>query len=343
MNTPKAFYQNPYNLTFASVEYFADQLISGWSLAKRIKLMKPTDVDRVLLCGMGGSALGADILGSALEQQLKKPLLIVNDYQLPAWADKRTLVVCASYSGQTIETITCFKQALKKRLPLVVISKDGRLVRLAAKAKVAIVRIDDKIFNPSQQPRLGLGFQLGALLAILSKSGAVKISSELIEDISCKLGKIKNHASEVIIKQLKQRIVIVLGVGYLRGAAHAIANQFNENAKVVAAPFGLPEADHHFLEGLAQIRRLRLPTTAIVLAPNELNKDLRRQIMVTITVLKKQGLKVIKWQAKAGQSSLVASLAAAQWGAYLSLVVAKNTRINPLIIPWVDFLKRQLK
>lgn len=336
-------YKSPYTLTGASVDYFADQLFSGWRVAKRLKLLKSKQINKILVCGMGGSALGADILCSALEQQLKKPLLIVNGYDLPNWTDRQTLVICASYSGKTIETTTCFKQALKKRLPLVAIAKGEQLARLAKKHKVPLVIIDDKIFNPSKQPRLGLGFQLGALLAILFKAKAVGVTGQIIINIVEALKKTVSRPAKTLVQQLKHRLIVVLGVGYLRGAAHATANQLNENAKVVAVPFGLPEADHHLLEGLAQLRRLRWPAAAIMLIPKNLPKNLLRQTTVTTTVLKKQGLTIIKWQPPKDTSLLLAALQAAQWGARLSLSLAQATKINPLLIPWVDFLKRQLK
>jgi hypothetical protein len=232
------------------------------------------------------------------------------------------------------KTIECFRQARLRKVPMVAIAGGGALAAAATKARVPLVRFSDAKLNPSRQPRLGVGFSVGSLVGLLEKINALPT------------GKYKPARPAAIApsatRALAGRAVAVLGVGYLAGAGHVVANCINENSKAFAAPFALPEADHHLLEGLQLPRRLKSELGVLVLVPSPLDKLLQVQYRATVKVMAKRGIPlVVQRFSSVRNGPFVAALAAAGWGAKLSIALADAAKLDPLAIPWVTWLKQQ--
>jgi len=141
----------------------ARQAAGGLTLADRHR-----SVDLVVVLGMGGSAIGADLVAAAAGERLRVPLLVQRDYHLPSGIGERTLVVAASHSGETIETVTAAAEARARGLPLVVIATDGALGRQAAADGTPWLRYD----QPGQ-PRAALGWSVGLLQELLGAAGLI--------------------------------------------------------------------------------------------------------------------------------------------------------------------------
>ena len=116
------------------------------------------EVDAVLVLGMGGSAIGGDLVVGIAGDRLRVPLVVHRDYELPAWAGNRTLVVAASHSGETVETLRAAGEARSRGLPLVVISTGGELARRAQEDGTPLLK-----YEAPGQPRAAIGFGVGLL------------------------------------------------------------------------------------------------------------------------------------------------------------------------------------
>lgn len=311
------------------------QVAAGWEAAAS-RGTTLTAARSVLVCGMGGSALGADVVGSALGGKLLKPLAIERGYRIPGWVDRQTAAVCISYSGNTAETLSCFRAALARRARVVAITTGGKLAAAARAAGVPLVLLDDAKLNPSRQPRLGLGFSIGALLQLLDEAGAIAGGAGLVRAAT---GQRTAPPSDKVARSLAGKALAVVGVEGLAGAAHAVANCVNENAKAYAAPFGLPELDHHLLEGLSFPGDLRRSLAFVVLVPAKMAPPLARQYRATLQILKRRKLTTVE-RVCVG-SPLAASLGAVSWGTLLSIQLAAATHTEPLAVPWVKWLKEQ--
>src|SRR3989344_8297704 len=244
------------------------------------------DWRQVVVCGMGGSALAADFLRYSLWQRLRRPVIIVNNYQLPKFVDRQSLVVISSYSGSTEEAISCYRQARRQGLTMVVLTAGGHLTKLAKTDKVPLVLFDTK-YNVSGAPRLGLGYSIAALVALVQQLG---LSSFRQADL-LKLIRFLRTPKDLPIKQLSGRSVIVVASEHLIGGAHVFCNQLNESAKVFAAYFALPEMNHHLLEGFGSLKN-RKDWVVIFLESATYSKRLTRRYQLTKAIVKKYGLPV---------------------------------------------------
>ena len=142
------------------------QCMDAWRDALDLKLPSEyRDVDKVVVLGMGGSAIGADLLRGIAARQHKPLIFVHRDYTLPAFVDESTLVVASSYSGNTEETLTAFGQALKSRCKKLILTGGGELKALAEKADIPVFKI-----NHVSAPRAALGYSLMPLMAILLRN-----------------------------------------------------------------------------------------------------------------------------------------------------------------------------
>jgi len=146
---------------------FPQQFQKGIEAAQEVGTNK--NFSNIIICGMGGSALPANLL-ITYKPDLELPVYIPRNYELPPQANENSLVICISYSGNTEETISCYEEAAKRNLDPVVVTTGGELKKLADESKIAEI--------PSGiQPRQAIGYQFSALLQILSNCGIVKDQS----------------------------------------------------------------------------------------------------------------------------------------------------------------------
>ncbi|MCU0373403.1 MAG: SIS domain-containing protein, partial [Ignavibacteria bacterium] len=128
------------------------------------------NIKNVVMCGMGGSGLGARVIESVFASDLNIPLVRVNDYHIPRFVDSDTLVICSSYSGETEETLQNANEAIAKKVKCIVIANGGRLIDLAKENKLPFYDIEPN-FNPSDQPRMAIGYSIVGQLVLSSKTG----------------------------------------------------------------------------------------------------------------------------------------------------------------------------
>ena len=151
----------------AEIDGLPDQLQSAWELGQTSEVFKISEVSKVVIAGMGGSAIGADLLSSYALRTCRVPVFVHRDYGLPAWArGPETLVIALSHSGNTEETLDSFDQALKNQCLIIAIATGGELAARATKAKVPLWQ-----FEHEGQPRAAVGFSFGLLLAIFTRLG----------------------------------------------------------------------------------------------------------------------------------------------------------------------------
>lgn len=129
----------------ASIESLPDQCKDAWSEANKVNVPETyKDIQNIIMCGMGGSGLGARIIESVYASELKLPIIRINDYDLPDYVDHHSLVICSSYSGTTEEVVNCAKQAVEKRAKWMAIGTGNTLIDLAKKAYCPLLQNNSK-------------------------------------------------------------------------------------------------------------------------------------------------------------------------------------------------------
>jgi glucose/mannose-6-phosphate isomerase len=323
-----------------SIELLDKQCGEAWRDVKKIKIPKNyRQVENIVVSGMGGSALGARLIGSLFAAELRRPLEIVRGYNLPAYVGPKTLLILSSYSGNTEETLAAARVGQKRKAKIVGLATGGALANFLRRNNYPSY-IFKPTYNPSNQPRMGLGYSIFGQLGLLAKCGALKINEQEIKNVIATLSS-RPRSAEKISNTLKNKIPIIVASEFLLGNGHIMANQINENAKSFAAYFELPELNHHLMEGLKNPAANKKNLIFFLL-----NSDLylprnQKRYKILKTVLAKNKIDFIEYRPKA-KTKLQQSVETLLFGSYVSFYLAMIYNLDPSPIPWVDFFKKQL-
>jgi glucose/mannose-6-phosphate isomerase len=237
----------------------------------------------LVVCGMGGSAIGADLAAAALLKRARRPIRTVRDYALDTWVAEDTLVVCASYSGNTEETLACYAQAKARGLPRVVITTGGKLGDLARTDGVPLIPLP-----LGMQPRASVAYMVVSVLACAEACGAIHgIHPEIgraaapLTQLAHELGPSAPDKSlaKALAISLRGTVPVIYGAGATSAVAVRWKAQLNENAGMHAFASTLPEADHN--EICAWDSEPLAPLSAVFLGNRLLDARLRRRMELT--------------------------------------------------------------
>ena len=331
----------------AEIDALPAQLEAAWQLGQSQPLPEMTGVRQVLLSGMGGSAIGADLVSAYVAAACTVPVVVHRDYGLPAWArGPETLVIASSHSGETEETLDSFETARKAGCRILAVCTGGELEKRAHAAGVPVWK-----FAHSGQPRAAVGFSFGLLLAVFARSGLIPDPQrELLEAVAGMRSRqvalradipVAENPAKRMAGQLVGRWVNVYGSGFLAPVARRWKGQVNELAKAGAGFELLPEADHNALAGLVNPEALVQTFTLFLRAPsdhprNRLRSELTRQAFLVA------GLNTDVFVAT-GESPLAQIWTALHFGDYLAYYLAMAYGMDPTPVEALQNFKDALK
>ena len=229
----------------------------------------------VAVLGMGGSAMGADVLRAAFADRARLPITVIREPDLPGWVDDSTLVIASSHSGGTAETLSAARAAVGRGAAIVAVTSGGAMAELGDASGVRVA------LPPGGQPRAALGVSAGTLLAVLAAADVVDADDAheelLAAAAACDRGTgrygVASPATSNLAKQLarslEHRIGVVIAGGHLAPVARRWKTQLNENAKTWAMWDELPELAHNSIVGYDAPQVLRQAIQAIVLHGTE--------------------------------------------------------------------------
>ena len=275
------------------IDNLPDQLGYAYQLGLKHELPDWTDFKQVVIAGMGGSAIGADLLAAYCASLAPIPVSVHRDYDLPLFArGAETLVICSSHSGNTEETLSAFEAARKAECRIIAVTTGGELEKRARENNIPVWT-----FDHAGQPRAAVGFSFGLLLAMFQRLGFVPDQKEAVDDAVEFMKRSQQHLKADVFSaknpakryagQLMGRWVTVLGSGILAPVARRWKGQLNEIAKAGANFDFLPEADHNTLAGTTNHQEtLNAHTISLFLRSdsdhprNRLRSDLTRQVFM---------------------------------------------------------------
>jgi glucose/mannose-6-phosphate isomerase len=303
------------------------------------------DVDAVVVLAMGGSAIGAELVAAAAADRLRVPLLVHRDYGLPAGVGERTLVVAASHSGETAETLSGFAAARSRGVPLAVITTGGRLAASAERDGIPLFR-----YAAGGQPRAAIGFGVGIVHELLATAGLITDADDLAPAVSALEGVIERLGPSVATdanpaKQLAWsifgRVPVIYGHGPMAAVAHRWKTQLNENAKAWAAYEPMPEANHNAIEGSLNPRELGDALAVIQLRDPEEPADIAERYRVVDELLAERATTRSEVWAE-GPSGLARVMTAVAWGDLVSVYLAILYQTDPTPVTLLAMLKERL-
>ena len=304
-------------------------------------------VDKVVVAGMGGSAVGGDLLADLLSLEAAGPVFAVcRDYQLPPWVDERTLVIACSYSGNTEETLACFQEAVECSSRVVAISGGGRLLEEAKAHGLPFLKIRYR-----GEPRTALGFSFIAPLGLLQRMGLIPDKTTDLEEALALIADVapryqpEQPAAENTAKGLAEmlvgHLVVVYGAGFLKGVARRWKTQVNENSKGWAFADSLPELNHNSVVGYQFPSAMAQGTFVVLLESLLLDPRTVARYPVTSELLRQASIAHHTLQAE-GASPLGQMLTTLYLGDWVSYYLALLNDVDPSPVPAIDELKSRL-
>jgi len=328
------------------IRSFPHQINDQWEALKSLDLDldRFSGIENIVIAGMGGSAISGDIAKMLSKNELSVPITVVRDYSIPRWTDERTLFILSSYSGNTEETISCFKAAILKSKKIISISTGGEIESLSRDNDVQIVGLPS-----NYQPRAALGFSLITLLTVLSKinlisSGflnSVVTASNTLDDFYDKYCA-DGLLAESIAKQIKDGVIAIYGV---ESSTDSIASRFRaqiaENSKMLSTFNVIPEMNHNEIEAWNEFQFLDMKKIAIWIHDEDDHPRILDRIKITSKLLEKIDIKniFIKCSGDNYQERCLKLLFLNDW---ISYYLAKANNIDPIPVNRIMNLKSQL-
>jgi glucose/mannose-6-phosphate isomerase len=321
------------------------QVTDAWRISRGLEL--PWGVPRsVAVLGMGGSAIGGDLVKGIWSDRLRVPVEVIRSYDLPAWVDRDTMVVASSKSGATEETISALATALERRCPVVVVTTGGPLRDVAERAGLPLAT-----FPAQGTPRSSVGYSMGLLAGILERAGVLALDEAEIVASAAAAREMAGHCGPHVpttdnpAKQLAwslvDRYVIIAASGFLAPVARRWKAQLNENGKTTAAFEELPEATHNTVVGFEQPESLRDHLYVVFLQggldhPRDALRGRLIGDLLETARISHQAVQV------SGEGRLGQALSAITLGDYVSVYVAFTYALDPTPVAAIEHIKREL-
>ena len=331
----------------ADIDALPDQLQAAWALGQKSPLPEGKAFRHVVVAGMGGSAIGGDMLRAYAASAASVPIIVWRNYGLPAFVQgPESLVIVSSHSGNTEEALSVFEEAKKAGASLIAVTTGGKLALRAGQADVACW-----IFEHSGQPRAAVGYSFGLLLAAVSRLGLIADPGQEMADAILQMRNqqqeiqapvpIVENSAKRIAGQLMGRLPIILAADHLVPVARRWTTQINELAKAVAQYNELPEADHNMIAGVNNPETLFGSTMVLFLRsagfhPRNLQRtDLTKQVMMI------EGFST-GFIDVCGDTRLAQQWTALHFGDYVAYYLAISYMENPTPVPVLEEFKRRM-
>jgi glucose/mannose-6-phosphate isomerase len=329
------------------VDGLPDQLTAAWELGSQLPLPNMKGIERVVVAGMGGSAIGADLVIAYITPFCSVPVFLHRNYALPAWASgSSTLMIASSHSGNTEETISSFDSARENGCQMLAFATGGKLAQLCASTGTPLWQ-----FEHHGQPRAAVGFSAGLLLAALSRLELIPDQAAAVADAAAAMQEqqtalradvpTSGNLAKRLAGQIYGRWTLVVGADLLEPVARRWKSQINEIGKAWGQFEAIPELDHNSLAGLVFPQEALTNMMALFLrapayhARNQLRSEL------TKTAFMVEGVNTDFIDAL-GDNPLAQQWTALHLGDYTAYYLAMAYEIDPTAIPNIEMFKGQI-
>ncbi len=329
---------------------FPVQLLRGWKVGEKdVEFQKVTGLKHIVLSGMGGSAIGGDIVRSLSEDDLRIPFVVNRSYRIPTFCDSQTLFIASSYSGNTEETLSALEEAQKKDCFIVCMTSGGRLQEIAEQKK-----FPSFLLPQGYPPRAALGYEIGILLSFFKRIGVGQIEYQKLADSITFLDQHGKNWKEIAssknrplvsAKKLQNKIpLIYASVDSLEAVGFRWKTQLNENSKIHAFYQPIPEMNHNEIIPWDSFPGTKNYFPDLVMVLLRLPSDHPRLVLrmdIMKELVHQNGGQILEVVAE-GEDLLSQLLYLVFFGDWVSYYLAILYGVDPTIIQNIDFLKERL-
>jgi glucose/mannose-6-phosphate isomerase len=298
----------------------------------------------LVVAGMGGSAIGGALARAALGDEASRPILAARGYGLPPWTTPDTTVLCASYSGNTEETLACYESAGALGARRIVVTSGGRLAELARVEGDPVIGIPGGF-----QPRAAIAYLLVSALEVAALSGAGPRLTAEIDVTADHLGELvrewgpdaaDDSQAKALARDLHGTVPVIAGAALTVPIAYRWKTQINENAGTPAFWAELPELDHNEIAGWMGAGT-RGPFSALFLDDRDSHPRLQRRIELTEELIRPHAA-LTRVVQTSGESALERVCSLILLGDLVSVYLAALADEDPTPAPPLNNLKELL-
>lgn len=318
-------------------------------LAKKVSILfENRSFNKIVFAGLGGSAIGADLVRTYLYFESRAPILILREYDLPAFVDDSTLIFIASYSGNTEETLSAYDSAKKISSNIIAISSNGALQERCRQDNITFAQIPKGL-----PPRCALGYMSIIPLYLLSKLGIIKDVSQsiskmikVLEDLrnkhlDPKIG-LKDNQAKYIANILFNKFAVIYSASiHFDVAAVRLRGQLAENSKALASSHFFPEMNHNEIVGWQNPKKLFKDFIVLMLRDKQLHPRVAKRMDISQDILREEEVKTIEIWSR-GEDLLSRIFSLIYIGDFVSFYLAILYGIDPTPVDRVTYLKNQL-
>jgi len=324
------------------IEGFTLQLANALKMVESVDLVRPgSDIRNILITGMGGSGIGANVVESLAFGRVPIPITVTKGYNIPHFVSPHTLFIACSYSGDTEETLSAIHKAMLKRAHIICITSGGKMLELAKEYNLLWIKIP----GDSVSSRGHIGYMVISLLAALYHTNLIgaafiKETENAIEYLNRGEKAIQSEA-ELIAKKLKGKLPIIYCDDRLRAMAMRFQHQINENAKQFAHINTFPEMNHNEIAGWQLPETVLQLAQVIYLYSDHDHERVEKRMEMCRPIFEKRGNPIIDIVAE-GASLLEQYYYLIHLTDWISYFLAKENGVESAPIEAIDHLKAEL-
>ncbi|TET26608.1 MAG: bifunctional phosphoglucose/phosphomannose isomerase [Candidatus Bathyarchaeum sp.] len=314
--------------------------------AKQVDVPEKVNPKNIVIVGMGGSAIGGEILHDWLRDTLPIPIEVCRDYTLPAYVNKDTLVFANSYSGNTEETLTAFLTAIHRKCTILAVTSGGQLEAFCKKLQLPHVIIPSGL-----QPRVAIPYMFFPLPVLMEKLGILSNTEDELEEAIAVLEKVSkanapdvptdNNRAKQLATELMGTIPVIYGFRQYTSIAHRLKAQFNENSKVPSKSDIFPELNHNETVGYEAPETLNKKHSVILIRDPQEPPEIRNRIETTTNLVFNRANKVTEITAE-GKGKLAKMFSVLCTGDYASVYLAVLQNKDPTPVNIIVRVKSEL-
>lgn len=328
-----------------AIQNFPKFLLDTWTKLQNVELPECPrgEVRAVIVGGMGGSAIGGDVMKDWLSDELTVPLEVCRSGSLPGYAGQGTLLIAVSYSGDTRETLQVLSQGLKRGCRTYCVTSGGKMEREAEREGVPVIKVE-----PGMAPRASLPQLFSSMAYVLKKSGFLEDADQSIRQTASELETMgealkanvpsNRNPAKHLATRLLGKSVYVYAPSRLAGAARRLKTQLNENSKVHAKFELMPELCHNEVQAVD----LSVPCCAVFLRDDGEDEAEKNLVEATKTIMLNRGLRDQHEIQVSASTQLGRILGSILFGDYVSFYLAILRGADPSATPLITNLKRRL-
>ena len=311
------------------------------TINKRLKI-PAIEFDKICICGMGGSAVGGDLLIDFLSPQSKVPIVVIRSMDLPHWVNEKTLIIACTYSGNTNETLSMYDQAMARNCPIVAMTAGGKLEEKCVNDGTTLIKL-----RPGMQPRNAVGITVGCMANVIETVGGAKCKKD-IKKLIPELYKLRNMIgfknpdsyAKRIAEQLHGTVPVIYSTAGITASAMRWKTQLNETSKMMAFNGFIPEFNHNEITGWSE-SVAKFNCRPVFLYEEDAPGMMKDMANASIETLRSFGVEPVVISIR-GKTVLERSLRATMFGDFISLHLAFMNGVDPIEVRSIVSFKERV-